>query len=143
MMWGLIAFGFLLLLQTTCNKKLFSIRLASLLELQKDNRGDYSVVINENKEGDFAKLAISFRSMRDIIRKNMHDLLEEKRFLGEMLQDISHQLKTPLSTISIYNEMLLNEKLSREQQAQLLQNNDIQISRMNILIQEFVKSSKN
>lgn len=35
MMWGLIAFGFYFLLQTTCNKKLFSIRLASLLELQK------------------------------------------------------------------------------------------------------------
>ncbi len=73
----------------------------------------------------------------------MHDLLEEKRFLGEMLQDISHQLKTPLSTISIYNEMLLNEKLSREQQAQLLQNNDIQISRMNILIQNLLKVAKN
>lgn len=72
----------------------------------------------------------------------MHDLLEEKRFLGEMLQDISHQLKTPLSTISIYNEMLLNEKLSREQQAQLLQNNDIQISRMNVLIQNLLKVAK-
>ena len=59
-----------------------------------------------------------------------------------MLQDISHQLKTPLSTISIYNEMLLNEKLSREQQAQLLQNNDIQISRMNVLIQNLLKVAK-
>ncbi|MED3478005.1 HAMP domain-containing sensor histidine kinase [Bacillus thuringiensis] len=143
MMWGLIAFGFLLFVANYMQQKIIFNKISQLTRAAKKIiEGDYSVVINENKEGDFAKLAISFRSMRDIIRKNMHDLLEEKRFLGEMLQDISHQLKTPLSTISIYNEMLLNEKLSREQQAQLLQNNDIQISRMNVLIQNLLKVAK-
>jgi len=80
--------------------------------------------------------------MKDIIRKNMKDLLGEKEFLGQILQDISHQLKTPLSTISIYNEMLLNEDLPRQQQVQLLQNNEIQISRMNVLIQNLLKVAK-
>lgn len=143
LIWGFIGFGLMLFFANYMLHKTIFNKIRKLTRAAKKIiEGDYSVVINENKEGDLAKLAISFRSMKDIIRKSMQDLLEEKRFLGEMLQDISHQLKTPLSTISIYNEMLLNEQLSREQQVQLLQNNDIQISRMNVLIQNLLKVAK-
>ena len=33
--------------------------------------GDYDIDINENREGDFSKLAISFNSMRGIIKSNL------------------------------------------------------------------------
>ncbi|QOT01312.1 HAMP domain-containing histidine kinase [Brevibacterium sp. JNUCC-42] len=141
--WGLICFGFILFVANYMQFKIIFHKIRQLTSAAKKIiDGDYSVVINENKEGDLAKLAVSFRSMKDIIRKSMQDLIEEKEFLGQMLQDISHQLKTPLSTISIYNEMMLNEGLSRQQQVQLLQNNDIQISRMNVLIQNLLKVAK-
>lgn len=141
--WGLIGFGLMLFGATYMQSKMIFNKIRQLASAAKKIiDGDYSVVINENKEGDLAKLAASFRSMKDIIRKSMQDLLEEKEFLGQMLQDISHQLKTPLSTISIYNEMMLNENLPRQQQVQLLQNNDVQISRMNVLIQNLLKIAK-
>ena len=47
--------------------------------------GDYDIAINENKEGDFSKLAISFNSMRGIIRNNLSDLRREKQFLVEII----------------------------------------------------------
>lgn len=141
--WGLICFGLLLFLANYMQYKIIFNKIKQLTSTAKKIiDGDYSVTINENKEGEIAKLAVSFRSMKDIIRKNMKDLLVEKEFLGRMLQDISHQLKTPLSTISIYNEMLLNEDLPRQQQVQLLQNNEVQISRMNVLIQNLLKIAK-
>lgn len=142
-LWGLICFGIMLFLANYMQYKIIFNKIKQLTSTAKKIiDGDYSVTINENKEGDIAKLAVSFRSMKDIIRKNMKDLLVEKEFLGRMLQDISHQLKTPLSTISIYNEMLLNEDLPRQQQVQLLQNNEVQISRMNVLIQNLLKVAK-
>lgn len=141
--WGLICFGFLLFGISFVHYKMIFNKIRQLTSAAKKIiEGDYSVIINENKEGELAKLAVSFRSMNDIIRKSMQDLLEEKKFLGQMLQDISHQLKTPLSTISIYNEMMLNENLPRQQQVQLLQNNDVQITRMNVLIQNLLKVAK-
>ncbi|MFS0553796.1 ATP-binding protein [Brevibacillus sp. 179-C9.3 HS] len=140
---GLICFGLILLGASYMQYKAVFLKIRQLTSAAKKIiDGDYSVVINENKEGDLAKLAASFRSMKDIIRKSMHDLLEEKEFLAQMLQDISHQLKTPLSTISIYNEMMLNAELPRQQQVQLLQNNEAQISRMNVLIQNLLKVAK-
>jgi len=142
-LWGMICFGLILFLANYIQYKIIFNKIKQLTSTAKKIiDGDYSVTINENKEGDIAKLTVSFRSMKDIIRKNMKDLLVEKEFLGQMLQDISHQLKTPLSTISIYNEMLLNEDLPRQQQVQLLQNNEIQISRMNVLIQNLLKVAK-
>ncbi len=141
--WGLICFGFILFLANFMQYKIIFNKIKQLTSnAKKIIDGDYSVSINENKEGDIAKLAASFRSMQDIIRKNMKDLIVEKEFLGQMLQDISHQLKTPLSTISIYNELLLNEDLPRQRQIQLLQNNEVQISRMNVLIQNLLKVAK-
>ncbi|MEY9974320.1 signal transduction histidine kinase [Lysinibacillus sp. RC46] len=140
---GLIIFGCLLFLANYIQYTIFFNKIKQLTSTAKKIiEGDYSVTINENKEGDIAKLVISLRSMKDIIRKSMSDLLEEKKFLGQVLQDISHQLKTPLSTISIYNELLLNEDLPRQQQVQLLQNNEVQISRMNVLIQNLLKVAK-
>jgi len=142
-LWGMICFGLILFLANYIQYKIIFNKIKQLTSTAKKIiDGDYSVTINENKEGEIAKLAVSFRSMKDVIRKNMKDLLVEKEFLGQMLQDISHQLKTPLSTISIYNEMLLMGDLPRQQQVQLLQNNEMQISRMNVLIQNLLKVAK-
>ncbi|MCG7409469.1 HAMP domain-containing histidine kinase [Paenibacillus sp. ACRRX] len=143
MYWGLVCFGCVLILASYMQYKMIFQKIRQLTSAAKKIiDGDYSVVINENKEGDLAKLVVSFRSMKHIIRKSMQDLREEREFLVQMLQDISHQLKTPLSTISIYNEMMLNESLPRQQQVQLLQNNDVQISRMHLLIQNLLKVAK-
>jgi len=139
---GLLAVIVLILLVSYMQYNYFFIRIRSItLAAKKIIEGDYSIEINEEREGDFSKLADAFRSIRDVIRKKMQDLHEEKIFLVQILQDISHQLKTPLSTIAVYNDMLLNERLSDGQQ-HLVQINQTQVTRMNILIQNILKVAK-
>lgn len=104
--------------------------------------GDYDLAINENKEGDFSKLASSFNSMREIIRNNIDALKNEKQFLVDLLSDISHQLKTPLSSMIVYNDILLSKDLSKEQRETFLLNNQNQLSRMNWLIKSMLKLAK-
>lgn len=104
--------------------------------------GDYDLAINENKEGDFSKLASSFNSMREIIRNNIDALKNEKQFLVDLLSDISHQLKTPLSAMIVYNDILLSKDLSKEQRETFLLNNQNQLNRMNWLIKSMLKLAK-
>jgi signal transduction histidine kinase len=104
--------------------------------------GEYDISINENKEGDLSKLAVSFNSMKDIIRNNINELEKEKQFLVDLLSDISHQLKTPLSSMMVYNDILLNKDLSTEQRQTFLINNENQLDRMNWLIQSMLKLAK-
>ncbi|WP_160678310.1 HAMP domain-containing sensor histidine kinase [Clostridium sp. C8-1-8] len=104
--------------------------------------GEYDINISENREGDFSKLAVSFNSMKEIIRNNISELKKEKQFLIDLLSDISHQLKTPLSSMMVYNDILLNKELSKEQREGFLINNEGQLDRMNWLIQSMLKLAK-
>jgi signal transduction histidine kinase len=104
--------------------------------------GAYDINISENREGDFSKLAVSFNSMKEIIRNNISELKKEKQFLIDLLSDISHQLKTPLSSMMVYNDILLNKELSKEQREGFLINNEGQLDRMNWLIQSMLKLAK-
>lgn len=104
--------------------------------------GEYDISICEDREGDLSKLANSFNSMRDVIRNNINDLKEEKQFLAELLSDISHQLKTPLSSLILYNDIMLSKNLNEEQQKTFLKSNKNQLDKMNWLIKNLLKLAK-
>jgi signal transduction histidine kinase len=112
------------------------------LGAKKVVEGEYDICINENKEGDLSKLAVAFNSMREIIRNNISELKKEKQFLVHLLSDISHQLKTPLSSMIVYNDIMLNKELSKEQSITFLKNNQNQLNRMHHLIQNVLKLAK-
>lgn len=119
-------------------KKIRKITLAA----KKVVDGEYDIWINEDKEGDFAKLFTSFNSMRTIIRNNIDQLKKEKQFLVDLLSDISHQLKTPLSSMFVYNDILLTKELTSEKRQTFLQNNKKQLYRMNWLIKSILKLAR-
>ncbi|TCP68549.1 HAMP domain-containing sensor histidine kinase [Baia soyae] len=141
--WGCILLCVTLLLVTFIQYKSFFGKIKQFIRAaDKIVEGNYEVVINENREGDLARLAVSFQSMKEVIRKNMHDLLAEKTFLVQTLHDLSHQLKTPLSTLMVNNDILLNGKCSLEQCQMFTQRNQVQLSRMNDLIHNVLKVAK-
>lgn len=104
--------------------------------------GQYDILIDEDKEGDFSKLAHSFNSMRGIIRNNLESLNKEKQFLVNLLSDISHQLKTPLASMILYNDILLTKELTREKRQLFLENNKKQLYRMDWLIKSILKLAR-
>lgn len=104
--------------------------------------GQYDIAIHEDKEGDFSKLANSFNSMKGVIRNNIDSLNKEKQFLVNLLSDISHQLKTPLSSMILYNDILLTKELSKEKRQLFLENNKKQLYRMDWLIKSILKLAR-
>lgn len=104
--------------------------------------GQYDILIDEDKEGDFSKLANSFNSMRGIIRNNLESLNKEKQFLVNLLSDISHQLKTPLASMILYNDILSTKELSKEKKQLFLENNKKQLYRMDWLIKSILKLAR-
>ena len=104
--------------------------------------GEYDLSIKEDREGDFSKLATSFNSMTKIIRNNLEQLQKEKGFLVNLLSDISHQLKTPLSSMIVYNDIMLKKELPKEKMEVFLVNNQNQLDRMDWLIKSLLKLAK-
>lgn len=104
--------------------------------------GDYDIQLHEDQEGDFSKLANAFNLMRKIILSHLDELKKEKQFLVDLMADISHQLKTPLSSLVVYNDIMSRKELSPEQRKTFILKTQDQLERMKWLIYSILKLAK-
>ena len=63
-------------------------------------------------------------------------------FLKETISDISHQLKTPLAALQMYNEIILDEKTGNKVVEDFVQKSQRELLRMENLIQNLLKLAK-
>ena len=105
-------------------------------------QSDFSTYLDESGEGNFSILNHRFNQMNRIIKNNIEESNKEKVFLKNMISDISHQMKTPLSSLSIFNDILLNENIDNEERKEFLEKGRTQINRMKWLIINLLKSAK-
>ncbi|MEO3944677.1 HAMP domain-containing sensor histidine kinase [Gorillibacterium sp. CAU 1737] len=97
----------------------------------------------EGEEGDFGSLGRSFNAMADRLSHSLEQLQQEKTFLRELLSDISHQLKTPLASLIVFHEHLLNDpKMGEETRRTFLERSRDQLDRMEWLITSLLKSAR-
>lgn len=102
---------------------------------------DYSMNILDYTEGDLSnlsndiyKVTVKLKEQNDITRK-------DKKYLEEILSDISHQLKTPLTSMYVIND-LLDTDLDDNIRKEFLQKNKAQLSRIEWLVTSLLKISR-
>ncbi len=138
-----IVFSLLLLILNYIQYKYFFLKVRNVtLAANKILDDDYSTLVNEDKEGDFSKLALAFSNIRSIIKNNVSTTQKEKQYLVELLQNMSHQIKTKIATMILYNDILLNRKLTEEQRVKFLESNSIQLNKMNLMVQNILKLAR-
>ncbi|WP_434291361.1 sensor histidine kinase [Clostridium botulinum] len=101
--------------------------------------GHFSKFIDENKEGDFYILSSKFNLMSNRLEESLLNLKKEKIFLKNIISDISHQLKTPLSSLIMFNELMKDENMPIEDRKIFLKLSDEQLRRMEWLIINLLK----
>ena len=67
---------------------------------------------------------------------------EEKQSIQEMISDISHQVKTPLTNLKMYNSTLLERQLAPEKEREFHKLMETQIDKLDFLMQAMVKMSR-
>lgn len=119
-------------------KKIRRISNASEKVIEKD----FSVKLVEGKEGEFNILAHQFNQMSNIIENSIDNLKKEKEFLKDIISDISHQLKTPLSSLMIFNELFIEGGMEEEEKINFYYESRSQLQRMEWLIKNLLKIAK-
>lgn len=76
------------------------------------------------------------------MKNNFLSIEREKEFLINLLSDISHQLKTPISSLIIYNDILLNRTIDEDKRREFLENSSKQLNRIEWLIKSLLKLAK-
>lgn len=105
--------------------------------------GNYSIKLSEDSEGVFSILGTKFNQMSQRLNLSISKLKEDKTFLKNILEDISHQLKTPLSSLIMFNELLLNQpSIDNSSRLIFLQKSQRQLERMEWLIINLLKLAR-
>ncbi len=103
--------------------------------------GDYSLDIKEYCEGDISNLKNDVYKMTVKLKEQSELLLKDKKYLEETLEDISHQIKTPLTSMYMINDILGNEKNEKIRKEFLIKNKN-QIERIEWLVISLLKMSR-
>jgi signal transduction histidine kinase len=78
--------------------------------VRRFKEGDYSARIEGNAKGDLGMLSSTFNEMADVIVDNFDKLAATDKFRQELIANVSHDLRTPLSIVQGYVETLMMKK---------------------------------
>lgn len=93
-------------------------------------------------EGNMGVLESEIYKLVVQLRNQSEDDMRQKKYLADMLSDISHQIKTPLTSITIMTDLIKDEQMSGAQRAVFVDNIDSQISRMMWLVRNLLTLSR-
>lgn len=101
---------------------------------------DYTSVY---EEGVIGRLDDAYHTLVNALKQSKENELHDKEFLRDTLQDISHQLKTPIASMTVFNDLLLDGKLdTEEEKVKILEENQKQLDRMKRLVLSMLKMAR-
>lgn len=93
-------------------------------------------------EGELAVLQSEIAKMTVRLREQQQRLQDDKIYLADSIADISHQIRTPLTSINLLVSLLAEPDLAPQRKAQLLRELMQLLSRIDWLITTLLKMSK-
>ena len=104
--------------------------------------GDDQIQFQSYTEGELSILQSEIYKMTVRLREQQHQLQKEKAILSDALADISHQIRTPLTSLNLIASMLSDEELSDEKRQKLAMELYSLLSRIDRLISALLKISR-
>ncbi len=111
--------------------------------IKEINQQNYDLDILSNREDDLSLLKNEIYKTAVTLNEQAILLTKDKETLKDSLSDISHQLKTPLTSITLMIDTLLEgKKISEKKRKDILINSHRKIGSINFLVHSLLKLSK-
>lgn len=111
-------------------------------QLDEVLHGNSSNIMNDCHEGEMAILYSELEKLLLHMREQSEQLQREKVFLADSLADISHQIKTPLTSIHLLLERLSEPDLNLEKRREMLREINSFTRRIDWMIYALLKISR-
>ena len=102
---------------------------------------DYKVPTNR-LYGEFRKHGENLNNLRGGIQHAVEEQMKSERMKTELITNVSHDIKTPLTSIVSYVDLLKKEPMPTDQAKEYLDVLDRQAARLKKLIEDLVEASK-
>lgn len=118
-------------------------RLSCLADsLGKIAAGNYTIDLRDYADGELSVLESELHKVTSTLSHQAEVLQKDKAFLADAISDISHQLKTPLTSMSVMTELLETPGLPVEKQQEFVAGIRTGLDRMQWLIASLLKLSR-
>lgn len=104
--------------------------------------GNYTVHLPQSNEGTVYQLLASVDQLATMLQAENDTEQKTKEFLKNTISDISHQLKTPLSALQMYQEIIENEPDNPETVKEFSFKSGTALRRIEQLIQSMLKITR-
>lgn len=98
--------------------------------------------LSEYREGELSILSDEIRKMTVRLREQNSALYKDKQFMKEALEDMSHQLRTPLTAMLLVLGMLREPELSAQKRAEHIRELHRLLSRMQWMLETMLGLSR-
>ena len=104
--------------------------------------GNHNARIECDDEGELYRLFHTVNSLAAVLNAHADNELREKEFLKNTISDISHQLKTPLAALNIYNGLLQDEDIEVSSVKEFAGLSEQELDRIETLVQSLLKITR-
>jgi len=104
-------------------------------------KGDFNVTLPEDM-GMLSSFAKSLNNIKEGFKIAVEKEVKSQNMKTELISNVSHDLKTPLTSIITYVDLLKNEDLDRDTQREYIDILDKKSKRLKVLIEDLFEASK-
>ena len=97
---------------------------------------------NINKETLESKIDSKLYKLSEVVKGKNNKVNHAKVEIEQMVSDITHQVKTPISNIRMYSDTIINNDLSKDQEKEFLNVISNQVDKLEFLMDSLTKMSK-
>lgn len=101
----------------------------------------YDLDLRDNEEGDLSRLKNDIYDITVMLNEKNHHLEQNKKDTEQLIADISHQLKTPLTTLNMVNDLLYLD-LPEEKRREFLDDMQRELMKIEWLIKTMLNQAK-
>ncbi len=119
--------------------RIYREAIAAIENCGEDN---FTLKLPELYDGTLYQLFARINFMAAMLKTRQETENKVKEFLKTTVSDISHQLKTPLAALSLYQEIILNEPGEAETVALFVEKSQLALARIEGLVQTLLKITR-
>ena len=140
--FALLIYHILLYLFLMKKWNLIRLQYTELLETTEEMASGDTRVSYNGKPGIFHELQAKLARVQGGFDAAVQEEIKSQRMKSELITNVSHDLKTPLTAIITYVDLLKNEEISAEERREYVQVLEVKSARLKTLIEDLFEVSK-
>ncbi|NOU69683.1 hypothetical protein GC096_37310 [Paenibacillus sp. LMG 31461] len=132
---------FLLVVLPYMMRKIKQIR-AIIKGVEQMSQGNFDVTLPAKGKGQLSRMAMNINNLKYGLQLSLEKQRVSDRLKTELITNVSHDLKTPLTSIINYVDLLKKDGLSADQSTHYLEVLDRKTQRLKVLIEDLFEASK-